>query len=201
MLTLTAIVVVSTTSRGQSFEGTIHWDVTPQGGKVPTSGYTLQAKGSRSRVSIDNGVAIHTDILYIGDKDVMYAIREADGTYVMMTDVATKMMVAPKITKTSETMKILSYTCTKYVIETTDIGNNPISTNYWVTNEISNSNMEALMALRSARSAFLYQEIEGVPLKIETTTTEGTLIAECSELKKEDLPDAVFEVPAGYIKN
>lgn len=152
-------------------------------------------------MSIDNGVAIHTDILYIGDKDVMYAIREADGTYVMMTDVATKMMVAPKITKTSETMKILSYTCTKYVIETTDIGNNPISTNYWVTNEISNSNMEALMALRSARSAFLYQEIEGVPLKIETTTTEGTLIAECSELKKEDLPDAVFEVPAGYIKN
>ena len=66
---------------------------------------------------------------------------------------------------------------------------------------IGNSNLKALTALTSARSAFLYTEIEGIPLKIESTTTEGTLVLECSELTKESLADAVFELPAGYTEN
>jgi len=106
---------------------------------------------------------------------------------------------SPKITKTSETQKILGYTCTKYIIEQTGRDGKTVNTNYWATNEIKDVDLKALAKQQTGQGeSVIFTEIDGVPLKMEMTMPDGKMTMECTQIKRESLPASTFVLPAGY---
>lgn len=103
------------------------------------------------------------------------------------------------ISKTSEAATVLGYPCTKYVVEST-LNDRPVKQVFWTTTAIRNFDLTPLTQQRlgSSGQAFYYEQIEGVPLKIEMTHPEGRMIFEAMEVKKEALPSSDFAIPAGF---
>lgn len=104
-----------------------------------------------------------------------------------------------KITKTGETTKILNYTCTKYVAEST-IQGKPVQQIFWTTTAIKDIDMKSLARQRMGNNhqAMFYEKIEGVPLKIEMKQAQMGMIMEVVELKKQSLPASDFSIPQGF---
>jgi hypothetical protein len=104
----------------------------------------------------------------------------------------------PTVTKTSETMKILGYNCTKYIVVMTDRGQT-VNTNMWATTEIKDIDMKAFAKQRMSRGqSMIYEGVDGIPLKMESNTKEGNMIMEVTEIKKEPLNATDFTIPSDY---
>ncbi|MEJ0029005.1 MAG: DUF4412 domain-containing protein [Bacteroidota bacterium] len=165
---------------------------------MPT-GIVVKLKGTNSLMSMQGGIMDKNEILRVGDKDMTYMINNPAKTYMVMKNQSNVPQKTPKITKTSETQKILNYTCTKYLIEQTGFDGKSLNTNYWATTEIKDIDLKAIAKQQANQGqAFIYAEIDGVPLKVETTTPQGNIIMECTEFKKESVPASTFTLPAGY---
>ncbi|MEI9921177.1 MAG: DUF4412 domain-containing protein [Bacteroidota bacterium] len=173
-------------------------------GSDPTAmmpkGVTLKFKGTSSVMSMEGGIMDKNEILRIGDKDLTYMVNNAAKTYMVMKNNNSNVpQKTPKITKTSETQKIAGYTCTKYIIEQSGFDGKPLNTNYWATNEIKGIDLKALAKQAGSQNqTLIFTEIDGVPLKTEVLTPQGTMVMECTEVKKESLPASTFALPAGY---
>lgn len=166
---------------------------------MPT-GVLIKIKGTNSLTSIQGGIMDKNDVLHLSDKDQTYTINHAAKTYMVMSKPAAKPEEnKPKITKTSETATILGHTCTKYIIEKTENNGQKSTVNYWATTEIQGIDLKALAKQQMNKDqSFVYAEIEGVPLKIEMTMSQGVMTMEMLEIKKESLPASAFTLPAGY---
>jgi hypothetical protein len=166
---------------------------------MPT-GIAVKMKGANTLTSIQGGIMDKNDILHLSDKDVTYNINHASKTYMTMKHNAnTEQKTTPKITKTSETQKILGYTCTKYIVEQTQPDGKTMTTNYWATTEIKDVDLKALAKQQTNQNqSFIFTEIEGVPLKIEVMMPQGNMTMECNEFKKETVPASTFALPSGY---
>ncbi len=68
---------------------------------------------------MEGGMMGNIDMLYLASKNTTYKINREAKTYSAMTGTDTIKFSDVKITKTSETAKILNYTCTKYTAEST----------------------------------------------------------------------------------
>jgi hypothetical protein len=172
-----------------------------QGGDLNSmipSGIDVKMKGANALTTIRGGIMDKSEILHLGDKDVTYNINHASKTYMVMKG-SDKEQKSPKITKTSETQKILGYTCTKYLIEQTGHDGKTVNTNYWATNEIKDLDLKTLAKQQKGQSqSFIFTEVDGVPLKIEVMMPEGNMTMECTEFKKESVPASTFVLPSGY---
>ncbi|HOX83982.1 MAG TPA: DUF4412 domain-containing protein, partial [Chryseolinea sp.] len=104
-----------------------------------------------------------------------------------------------KVTKTNETTRVLNYLCTKTIVEITQNGKT-MKNYYWTTTEIKGLDLTSLSKQQVGRGnqSMFYKDIEGVPLKMEMTMPEGSMMMEVTEIKKESLSDSLFEVPADY---
>lgn len=164
-------------------------------------GFTLKVKGQNTLTKMDGGVMGNMDILYLHDKNVTYKIDRESKTYSVMSTGATDSLKLPdvKITKTGETTKILNYTCTKYVAEST-IQGKPVQQIFWTTTAIKDIDMKSLARQRMGNNhqAMFYEKIEGVPLKIEMKQAQMGMIMEVVELKKQSLPASDFSIPQGF---
>lgn len=220
VLAVTLLLAVMT-GHTQSFEGIMRWsmkmDITDPkakeqmeqiakmmgnqatNGMMPT-GVTIKLKGLNSLTSIEGGIMDKNDVLFIADKGTSYTINHKQKSYMVVPKSSeTTDEKAPKITKTSETAKIMNYTCTKYIIETPGANGNSATVNYWATTEIKDIDLKALAKQQMAKGQqFVYADIEGVPLKVEMSLPEGTMTMEAVEFKKTSLPASDFAVPAGY---
>ena len=138
------------------------------------------------------------DILHTKDKSV-HLDRENKTYSVMPTgEMPGQTRPQPTITKTSETMKILGYNCTKYV-STVKEGDHVVTSNLWTTTEIKDIDLKALAKQRTVRGQSMFSEhVEGMPLRIESITKEGNMIMEVLEIKRESLNAADFTIPANY---
>jgi hypothetical protein len=148
------------------------------------------------------GGMISGDFLHTPDKSVR--LDRANKTYTVMPSGEGKGMenkenkLKPTITKTSETMKILGYNCTKY-ISTMMEGDRTVTSNIWATTEIKDIDIKALAKQRMGRGQSFFSEgLEGVPLRIESIAKEGNMIMEVTEIKREALNAADFTIPADY---
>jgi hypothetical protein len=163
------------------------------------SGITVKLKGSSSLATIEGGMMDKTDILYVADKDQSYNINHSAKTYMAMPKGSHSQQQKPKVTKTSETTKVLGYTCTKYIVERPEANGRTMTMNYWATTEISGIDMKMLAKQHVSKDqSFIIDDIDGVPLKVEVTTPEGSMTMECTEFKKESIPASAFELPTGY---
>ncbi len=163
-------------------------------------GMMVKLKNDNSLVTMDGGMMDKSQILYLKDKDQSTRIDNANKTYTIMNSKSPTNTTEPqaKVTKTSEMKKILNYTCTKYIVESTTPHGKTAQQIFWTTKEIS-IDMKNLSRHQAGKgNQFFYDNIEGVPLEIEMSMPEGKMTMQATEIKKESLAASLFQIPAGY---
>ncbi|HTE30787.1 MAG TPA: DUF4412 domain-containing protein [Chryseolinea sp.] len=170
-------------------------------GSVMPKGYIIKMKNKNVVSAMDGGMMANTSFLYLNDKNEAYTIDKSAKTYTLLPqrkeDPNKKVDI--KVTKTSETAKVLNYTCTKYIAEST-IDGHTMEQFFWTTNEIKDMDFKSLAKQRMATGSqsMFYDKIEGVPLKIEMKTPQGSMIMEVTDIKKQSIPAAEFSIPTDY---
>lgn len=151
-----------------------------------------------------HGGAMNMEMLYLNDKKTAYKIDREAKTYSPLPqrvedpakDAANKVDV--KVTKTSETAKVLDYTCTKYLVESTTKGHT-LQQFFWTTTAIKDFDFKSLSQQHiGGNQTLFYEQIEGVPLKMEMFNPQGKMVMEVTELKKQSLSSADFALPAEF---
>ena len=161
----------------------------------------LKVKGTNTLVTMVGGM-MQGDFLHTLDKSV-FLDRDKKTYSVMPPGNIVDKDAKPKITKTTitkttETTKILGYTCTKYIIETTE--NDKTTTSYlWATTDIPGFDTKALAKQRLGQSQSLfYESIDGITLRNEIITPQSKMTMEVTEIKRESINAADFTIPSGY---
>jgi TolA-binding protein len=162
-------------------------------------GMILKVKGANLVTLVEGGMADGMEMLHLKDQAPV-RINRKDMTYSKMPQGQGQAGPAPeaKVTKTSETMKLLGYNCTKYIVEITEAGR-PIKQTMWATTEIKDIDLKALsrQGMGQGQQMF-YEKVEGVPLRVEVASPQGNMVMEVTDIKREKLNDADFVIPAGF---
>ncbi|MDH4089143.1 MAG: DUF4412 domain-containing protein [Cyclobacteriaceae bacterium] len=169
---------------------------------IPT-GYSIKIKNKNSLISMQGGMMANTDILFLSEKNTTYKIDRESKTYSTLPqskseDQATKMET--KVTKTSETAKILGYTCIKYIVDITTEGGHAMQQFFWTTTAIKDIDFKSMAndRMSNSKQRMYFDKVDGVPLKVEMSMPQGNMIMEVTELKKMSLPASDFAIPAGF---
>lgn len=158
-------------------------------------GMTIKIKGENMVSIMEGGM----EVLQVKDKPVT-RVNRAEKTYTPMPEPKGESMSNKvKVTKTSETAKILGYSCVKYVAEIKEQGAT-MKQSIWATTEIKDMNMKSLARQRIGQGgqSMFYDQIEGVPLRVESATPQGNMTMEATEIKREKLADSDFMIPADF---
>jgi len=163
-------------------------------------GFTLEVKNGNTLSKVEGGMMDKMEVLYLKDKKQSYRLDRPNKTYSPLP-VSNDQPHQPqevKVTKTSETTKILNYNCTKYLVEST-LNGNPTRQVLWTTTEIKDLDLKSLSQQRVGnQQAIFYDKVDGVPLRIEMTMKEGKMKMEVISIKKQSLSAADFTIPAGF---
>lgn len=178
-----------------------------QGGDMSSmmpSGFVFKTKGGNTLTIIEGGM-MPMDVLHLKDQDKTFRLDRKNKTYSLLphgepqgqSGQAAKPDV--KVTKTNEKMKILSYTCTKYIAAVTEHGKT-INQIFWTTTDIKDFDMKSFAKQRmgSGNHPMFYEGIEGVPLKIEMATPEANMVMQVLDIKRESLSASHFAIPSDY---
>jgi hypothetical protein len=167
---------------------------------MPT-GYVIKIKGQNTLTKMEGGMISQMELLYLKNKNATYQLDREKKTYKALPQVNSDTMKLPdmKVTKTSETARILNYPCTKYIVETKGNGM-AMQQFFWTTTAIKDLDMKSFAGQRMGNNqpAFFYEKIEGVPLKIEIKQPQGAMVMEAIEFKKQPLPASDFTLPADF---
>ena len=178
-----------------------------QGGDLSSmmpKGYTAKFKNKNMLTVMDGGMMSNMEFLYLNSEDKAYAINRSAKTYSPIKNSAAedkyKKDLDVKITKTSETARILNYTCTKYIADVKPEKGASIQQIFWATKDIPGIDFKNMSKQRMGNSSqsMWYAEIDGVPLKVEMKTAQGNMVMEATEIKKQSLPSSDFAIPAGF---
>ncbi len=183
------------------FEGTIKYTMKVSGldaakaGTLFPSGFELSIKGSNAHVKT-NGGAMASNIIYNGTTSQNYMLNhKLKIAYIVPNN--TSPTTQSTVEKTKERKMILGFNCTKYLIK--DLSDNQeVVTTVWATSEIANP----LPKSESGKSMgnFSFSNIDGTPLVISTLSGGYTMEIMAVSLEKKELPDTLFNVPAGYVQ-
>jgi hypothetical protein len=160
----------------------------------------VRVKNMNALSKMEGGMMNGMETLYLKDKATSYRIDRPSKTYSVLPSANTHAEHQPevKVTKTSETAKILNYNCTKYQIESTMNGKT-FQQYLWTTTEITGFDMKQMGSARDRNSpSFYFDKVDGVPLKMEMMMPEGNMVMEAVEIKKQSLPASDFVIPADY---
>ncbi len=172
-------------------------------GSLMPEGMTLKIKGNNSLMITKGGVAA-AEILTIGSKNQSYRIDRNARTYTLLNSSTGKTVSNPDtnknytVTKTNETMKVLNYTCTKYIV--TSKKDNQISNHFfWTTTDVRGFDPAALRRSAGRNGQAMYFEgVEGFPMRMEMDLSKMKMIFEVTELNRGSIPATEFEIPEGY---
>lgn len=176
-----------------------------QGGGISSmmpKGLVIKIKDKNSLVKMDGGM-FASEILHLNSKDQSYSLDRQNKTYSILNTPAKSDKTSPtldyKVTKTSETAKILNYSCTKYIVEVTS-HETKINQYIWATTEIKDFDLKALAKQRMGNGGqrLFYDNIDGVPLKTEMKMQSATMIMEVTEIKKESIDQSLFVIPSDF---
>ncbi|MCI0750501.1 MAG: DUF4412 domain-containing protein [Flammeovirgaceae bacterium] len=170
---------------------------------MPT-GFTVKIKNGNTLTSMEGGMMANNETLYKKDKNQTYFLNKGNKTYTVLNQgnqASGHMQGEVKITKTAETQKILNYNCSKTIVTITDKGKS-IDQIFWTTTEIKDLDLKSLAKQRmGAGQSMFYENIEGIPLKIEMTMPQAKMIMVVTEIKKEAVSTATFEIPSDFTES
>lgn len=173
------------------------------GGQVMPKSFRIRTKGGNTLTLMEGGMMDGMEMLFLKDKSMTVRLDRANKTYTVMPgggdDKGNAMAATPKVTKTSETMTILGYNCTKYIAEFTE-GGITRSEVIWTTTDIKDFDSKSFGRQRMGQGGrtMFPAGVEGVPLKVEATTKEGKMTMEATEIKRESLNAADFAIPTNF---
>ena len=154
---------------------------------------TIQFKNGNSLYKMNGGTgALTGDMLYLKDKDQSYHIYRDRKTYRVVPKEEQKKSTAT-VTKTTETQKILGHTCTKYIVK-----DGEATLNIWATTDMKNLYEQMKKISASKDRNFYIDQIEGIPLKVESNRKEMHFTMEAIEFKEQAEPASDFMIPAGF---
>jgi hypothetical protein len=175
-----------------------------QGGDMNSmfpTGFTVKVKNGNTLTAMEGGMMAGTETLYLSDKSQSYMINRTNKTYAVFhhtPDEAGKKHGDVKITKTSETQKILNYNCTKTIVTITEKGT-MITQIFWTTTEFKGFDLKGLSKQGTGSNySMFYENMDGVPLKMEMSTPQAKMVMQVTGIKKESVPASAFEVPTGF---
>lgn len=182
----------------QPFEGTVTWSAL---GKDAGSSITLHVKGTTLVSIINGGMMNGTEMWFMNNDTKIMRIMRPQKMFVVVPPeaiaAAAKASETSVFTKTGETTKILTYTCTKYTGQM-KVRGVVTKVAIWTTTEIKDD----LKVLAHQPDPFsnprLPEGVEGIPLKIENITDNGTSVMQVTELKVVKLSDELFTLPADF---
>lgn len=162
------------------------------------SGMVIKIKNQNALMFMDAGM-IKVETLHLKDKNMTYKLDREAKTYSIIPphkdDPNNKVDI--KVTKTSETAKVLDYTCVKYIV---DVAANDHTSQYfvWATTAIKDFDFKSLADYKMGNQQIFSEKLEGVPLKTEIQSPQGKMTMEVTEIKKQSLPSSDFTIPAGF---
>lgn len=160
-------------------------------------GMTMKVRGASMSTIIEGGVMDGMEML-MREGQPAVRINRKDQTYSKLPEGKPGADTKVTATKTSETTKILGYTCAKYVVQMTAEGQT-VNQIMWTTTEIKDVDMKSFARQRNAQGQPMFSErVEGFPLKIEVANPQGKMIMEVAEIKREKLSSDDLTVPAGF---
>jgi hypothetical protein len=162
----------------------------------------IKAKNGSTLTKMDGGM-FGSEVLYLKEKDQRYSIKRDAKTFSVLPkeQAGTTKEEKPKvkITKTTETAKILNYTCTKYIIESTDGKSLKGPQVIWTTTEIKDIDPKSFANSSVGKGQdIMYDGVPGMPMRIEMKTKEMNMVMEVAEINREKLNSADFSIPAGF---
>jgi hypothetical protein len=163
-------------------------------------GFVINVKNENVITKVEGGPMASMEVLYLKDKDKSYHLDRQNKTYSTMESSGSQgtSSVPPKVTRTSETTRILNYTCTKYLVEVNQ-GNRPTNQTIWTTTEIKDIDLKSLAKQKMGRDqSIIYEGMEGVPLRVEMAMPEGKMSMEVVEIKRESLKASDFSIPSDF---
>ena len=158
-----------------------------------------------------SGPKMRAEMVVRGMKTVTIARYDTGVSYTVMPTHKMFMQVAiPKpnpqkeaavqvsVKKTDETKKIGRYNSTRY-----DVTVDGRLTRYWLTTEVDLGDELATLwqgvgQAQSSKLARQMAELKGFPVMLEIVTPQGTVTATVTKVERRNIPDSMFEVPAGY---
>ncbi len=164
---------------------------------VPKS-LICKAKGGNMLTMMEGGM-MPMETLYQSASDKTFFINRKDKTYSVVESAggSEPRSTSPEVSvkKTGETMKILNYTCTKYVA-TVKMGSRFVDQIVWTTTEIKDFDLASLRTQQFGRGQqFFYEGIEGVPLRMEMVMAQVNMTFEVTEIERKSVPSIECTIP------
>jgi hypothetical protein len=71
---------------------------------------------------------------------------------------------------------------------------------FWTTTDVKGIDLKSIGKQRMGNSsqALYFDQVDGVPLKIEMALQQGHVVMEATELKRMSLPSSEFSIPTGF---
>ncbi|WP_299249303.1 DUF4412 domain-containing protein [uncultured Cytophaga sp.] len=162
--------------------------------------YTIKYKAGNTYTQVEGGVtAALGDLLFLKSTDKTYLIKQAAKTYSIYPKSSNNDSTTYTIKATTESMKVLGYTCYKYIVTYTK--NEHSNTMFiWSTKELKQYNKSSFRSksISNNTSEKYFDKIEGVPLKIEINEKGQKVALEVEEFKTTILPASTFAIPSDY---
>jgi Domain of unknown function (DUF4412) len=161
-------------------------------------GMTVKIKSGSMVTLMEGGMADGMEMLHKPGQTPV-RINRVDKTYSKMPE-ASPSATKPDVTvnKMGETLKVLGYTCSKYVVQMNQEGKQ-VKQVVWATSEIKDIDLKSLAGQQIGQGQTMFSDkIEGVPLKIEVASPQGNMVMEVVDIKREKLKDGDFVIPAGF---
>lgn len=161
-------------------------------------GMTVKIKSGSMVTLMEGGMADGMEMLHKPGQTPV-RINRVDKTYSKMPE-PTPSAAKPDVTvnKMAETMKVLGYTCSKYVVQMNQDGKQ-VKQVVWATSEIKDIDLKALSGQQIGQGQTMFSDkIEGVPLLIEMAAPQGIMVMQVVDIKREKLKDGDFVIPAGF---
>lgn len=160
-------------------------------------GMTLKVQGAKMITLVEGGMADGMEMLY-AEGQAPVRINRQNKTYSTMPEGSTGSAPEVNVTRAPQTMTILGYNCQKYLVEVKSEGQS-MNQIMWTTTDIKDMDMKALSRQRSAQGQPMFTDkVQGVPLRVEVSAPQGTMVMEVKEIKREKLNEADFKIPAGF---
>lgn len=160
-------------------------------------GMTLKVQGAKMLTLMEGGMADGMEMLY-AEGQAPVRINRQNKTYSTMPEGSTAKAPEVNVTRAPQTMTILGYTCQKYLVEVKSEGQS-MNQIMWTTTDIKDMDMKALSRQRSAQGQPMFTDkVQGVPLRVEVSAPQGTMVMEVKEIKREKLNESDFKIPAGF---
>jgi hypothetical protein len=170
-----------------------------RGGSMVPTGMKVKIKGANTITTMD-GSMVGSEILYLQDKDQSFSVDRQNKTYAPLPNPGETVANSTSnvnVTKTEESIKILGYNCTKYIVEST-VNGKPIKQSLWATTEIKDLDLNGLWKNHFGKGKLYFDKIQGVPLKFEITNNDALVTMEVTAIKREPLNADEFVIPADY---